>query len=72
MLVSKVQHSHIDIISLHDAAEVLVGGKDTVETVVVDVGYNHLREKQPENNYTWAHEQICDWERAQIPPPNPN
>lgn len=68
MLVSKVQHSHIDIISLHDAAEVLVGGKDTVETVVVDVGYNHLREKQPENN-----EQICDWKRTQIPPPrNPN
>lgn len=37
-----VPHSHIDIISLHDAAEVLVGGEDPVETVVVDVGYNHL------------------------------
>lgn len=55
MLFSKVKHSHIDIISLHDAAEVLVGGKDPVETVVVDVGYNHLREKQPQNNYMRAH-----------------
>lgn len=42
MPVSKVQHSHIDIISLHDATEVLVGGEDPVETVVVDVCYNHL------------------------------
>lgn len=36
------QHSHVDVISLHDAAEVLVGCKDPVETVVIDVSYNHL------------------------------
>lgn len=45
MPASKVQHSHIDVISLHDAAEVLVGGEDPVEAVVVDVSYNHLGEK---------------------------
>ena len=36
--------SHIDVVPLHDTAEVLVGGKDTVKAVVVDVRYNHLRE----------------------------
>ena len=46
MLVSEARHSHIDIISLHDATEVLIGGKDTVETVVVDVSYNHLVDKR--------------------------
>lgn len=39
---AKVWHSHIDVISLHDAAEVLVGGKNTMEAVIVDVSYNHL------------------------------
>lgn len=46
LLVSQARHSHIDIISLHDAAEVLVGGEDPVEAVVVDVSYNHLRDKR--------------------------
>lgn len=40
------QHSHVDVISLHDAAEVLVGCKDPVETVVIDVSYNHLDSKR--------------------------
>jgi len=34
--------SRVDVVSLHDAAEVLVGGEDAVEAVVVDIGYNHL------------------------------
>lgn len=46
MPVSQARHSHVDIISLHDAAEVLVGGEDPVETVVVDVSYNHLGDKR--------------------------
>lgn len=36
------RHSHIDVISLNDAAQVLVGGKDSVETVITDVSHNHL------------------------------
>lgn len=35
-------HSHVDVISVHDAAQVFIGGKDSVETVVIDVSYNHL------------------------------
>ncbi len=50
MPVSQARHSHVDIISLHDAAEVLVGGEDPVETVVVDVGYNHLGDKREVNS----------------------
>lgn len=42
MSVSQAWHSHVDIISLHDAAEVLISGEDPVEAVVVDVSYNHL------------------------------
>lgn len=42
----KAPHSHVDIVSLHDAAEVLVSGEDPVETVVVDVSYNHLGGKR--------------------------
>lgn len=36
------KHSHVDVVPLHDAAEVLVGGEDAVEAVVVDVGDDHL------------------------------
>lgn len=55
MPVSQARHSHVDIISLHDAAEVLVGGEDPVETVVVDVSYNHLGDKREVNSSqkTW-------------------
>lgn len=35
-------YSHIDVVSVHDAAQVFIGGKDSVETVVIDVSYNHL------------------------------
>lgn len=35
-------HSHVDVVSVHDAAQVFIGGKDSVETVVIDVSYNHL------------------------------
>lgn len=40
--LTAVSHSHIDIVSLHDAAEVFIGGEDPMEAVVVDVSYNHL------------------------------
>lgn len=33
---------HVDVVPLHDATEVLVGGEDAVEAVVVDVSDNHL------------------------------
>ena len=44
----RLADSHIDVVPLHDAAEVLVGGEDTMEAVVVDVRYNHLQEAQGE------------------------
>lgn len=39
---SAIGHSHVDIVALHDAGQVVVGGKDPVETVSVDVRYDHL------------------------------
>lgn len=35
-------HSHVDVVALHDAAQVLVAGEDAVEAVVVDVRHDHL------------------------------
>lgn len=52
------RHSHINIVPLHDAAEVFVSGKDSVETVVVDVRYNHLEDKRTEKHIVklmWFH-----------------
>lgn len=36
------QRSHIDVILVHDAAQVFIGGKDSVKAVIIDVSYNHL------------------------------
>lgn len=71
MPVSQVPHSHIDIISLHDAAEVLVGGEDPVETMVVDVGYNHLGGMKDEWRETqsgdlWKYYQPDIWQILEI------
>lgn len=35
-------NSHIDVITLHDTAQVFIGGKDSVKAVVVDICDNHL------------------------------
>lgn len=35
-------HSHIDVVPIHDAAQVLVGGKYPVKPVVVYVRHDHL------------------------------
>lgn len=42
MPVSNVRHLHIDVISLHDAVEVLIVGKNSMESMIIDVSYNHL------------------------------
>lgn len=41
-MLSRAKHLHEDVVPLHDATEVLVGGEDAVKAVVVDVSDNHL------------------------------
>lgn len=39
-------NSHVDVVPLHDAAQVLVVGEDPVEPVVVDVRHDHLDKRK--------------------------
>ena len=46
--------SHVNIVPLHDAAQVLVRGEYPMEPMVVDIGYDHLRlrERRTESQET--------------------
>lgn len=41
-ILTRTRHSHVDVVPLDNAAQVLIGGKDSMKSVVVNVRHNHL------------------------------